>query len=229
MILGLETATSVLGIALASEGRILASVMMARKHVHDDLLVPLCAEIVEHAGLTMQDLRAVAVSAGPGSYTGLRIGMGAAKGLCLALNIPLISVATCDAAAESLARYLASDGMRIAVCLDAKNDEVYFSTYMTRNGEACQQHPVSILPTVRAAGLLEADTRVVGDGAQMVAMHCRDSLRVITDPALIFRGESIALLGERMAALEKFSDIATCEPVYLREFIAKLPRNPLAT
>jgi tRNA threonylcarbamoyladenosine biosynthesis protein TsaB len=229
MILGLETATSVLGVAVASEGRIVASTVVARRHVHDDLLVPLCSEVVAHAGLNMTDLTAVAVSAGPGSYTGLRIGMGAAKGLCLALSIPLLSVPTCDAAAESLARLGASDNTQMAVCLDAKNDEVYFASYVIRNATALHRHPVTILNAAQAAGLLEQDTILAGDGATSVARHCGNSIKVLADPTVLFRGDAVALLGEKLWASQKFSDIATCEPLYLREFIAKPARNPLAT
>jgi tRNA A37 threonylcarbamoyladenosine modification protein TsaB len=115
------------------------------------------------------------------------------------------------------------------VCLDAKNDDVYFASYVVRNGAALRGHPVTILPAAQAAELVEEGTLLVGDGAPSVARHFGDSLKVLADPAQLFRGDGVALLGEVLAASGKFSDIATCEPLYLREFIAKPPRNPLAT
>ncbi len=228
MILGIETATSSLGVALAHEGRIAASIVVARKNVHDDLLVPLCRELVTYAGLRMEDVGTVAVSAGPGSYTGLRIGMAAAKGLCLGLGIPLVAVPTCDAAAGYLAGSGACDEEHIAVCLDAKNDEVYIATYVVRNDSAIRRHPVAILSSTDAASLLDGGTLLVGDGAARVAEQASVKIRVAVDPTAVFRGDGVALLGERLAGGGEFCDIASCEPLYLREFIAKRPRNPLA-
>ena len=225
MILGIETATSILGVALAHEGRIVASISVARKNAHDDLLVPVCRDVLAYAGKDMSDLVAVAISSGPGSYTGLRIGMAAAKGLCLTLAIPLIAVPTCDAAAESAARSSLDDDASVAVCLDAKNNEVYIATYGVRSGHAVRRHPVAILPIVEAAQRVDSGTLLLGDGATAVAFHLSGACRIADDTAQSFNGDCVALLGEILAARKEFSDIASCEPLYLREFQVKLPQS----
>ncbi|MBR9976268.1 MAG: tRNA (adenosine(37)-N6)-threonylcarbamoyltransferase complex dimerization subunit type 1 TsaB [Bacteroidetes bacterium] len=104
MILGIDTATARLGVALYDGESVIAAATFVRPNAHDELLAPLCRDLLAHAGIAMDDLDAVAVSAGPGSFTGLRIGMAAAKGFALALHIPIVAVPTHDAAAESVVR-----------------------------------------------------------------------------------------------------------------------------
>jgi tRNA threonylcarbamoyladenosine biosynthesis protein TsaB len=226
MTLGIETSTAVLGIALAHGSRILASVTIARANVHDELLIPMCHDALAMADVKAEAIQAIAVSAGPGSYTGLRIGMAAAKGLCLALSLPLVAVPTCDAAVTTIAAGGIADGTQLAVCIDAKNDHLYFAAYVMRNGRAQQRHPVSFLPVDDAVKRIEAGTLLLGNGALLLETRLQIACRIPEDPHAAFRGDGVALLGEHMATNREFCDISTCEPVYLREFTVRYAKNP---
>ena len=102
LILSLETATTNCSVALASDGKVVASRSINSGYSHSEKINVFIEEVIAQAGVTLKDLQAVAVSSGPGSYTGLRIGISTAKGLCYALDIPLIAVTTLDAVAQVL-------------------------------------------------------------------------------------------------------------------------------
>ncbi len=225
MILGIETAGTLLAVALATEQRILASITVHRKHAHDALLVPLCDDVLRIAGITRTDLRGVAVSAGPGSYTGLRIGMAAAKGIAAALDLPLATIPTTDAAAYNVSRFLRDEGRQLVVAFDARNEEVYMATYRLHAGEAVREHPVSALSTTEAAALVLPEAVLTGDGAELIARHCAQGTTVLPGHRDAWSGDGVALLGERAIARGDIADRAACEPLYLREFQVTRPRS----
>ena len=225
MILGIETAGTLLGVALATEQRVLAAVTVNRKHAHDELLVPLCDDVLRIAGITRTDLRGVAVSAGPGSYTGLRIGMAAAKGIAAALNIPLATIPTADAVAHIVSRFLRDEGRQLVVAFDARNEEVYMATYRLHAGEVVREHPVSALSTSEAAALVQPHAVLTGDGAELLARHCATGATVLPGHRDAWSGEAVALLGERAITRGDIADRAACEPLYLREFPVTRPRS----
>ena len=126
VILALETATTNCSVAVVnSSGAVLVKEDYGSKYSHGEKLHVYIDEILKEAGLTQNDLQAVAVSAGPGSYTGLRIGVSAAKGLCFALDIPLITIGTLD----SLVRQLDADEGHLVAMLDARRMEAYTAVY----------------------------------------------------------------------------------------------------
>jgi tRNA threonylcarbamoyladenosine biosynthesis protein TsaB len=125
-ILNIETATKNCSVALAKEGKTILSKEIAEEgYSHAERLHVFIEEIIQESGITFNDLSAIAVSQGPGSYTGLRIGVSAAKGLCYALNIPLIAIDTLQVLA-SQARV--SEGL-IAPMIDARRMEVYSAIF----------------------------------------------------------------------------------------------------
>lgn len=228
MILGIETATARLGVALYDGSSVLASIQFGRGNAHDELLTPLCRDIVTHAGLTMSDLTAVAVSAGPGSFTGLRIGMAAAKGFALGLGIPLIVVPTLDAAAEHVAdRWPHVSGTVLAVCIDAKRDDVYAATYVLERHAWQKREAVRVSDSTALLGLLPAGAVLCGDGAEKVHTLAPDRLRLLPDPASVFDAGAVAALGVRLLAGEGPSDAENCEPLYVQQFQVKQAKNIL--
>src|ERR1700722_12866663 len=102
MILQIETATTSCSIAQANEGKVLASKEVTGRNVHAERITLFIDEVIASAGIKYEDLDAIAVSSGPGSYTGLRIGVSTAKGLCFALGKPLIAVETLEAMASGV-------------------------------------------------------------------------------------------------------------------------------
>ena len=125
-ILNIETATKNCSVSLANEGKTIACKEIAEQNFsHAEKLHVFIEELLQENNLTYKDLKAIAVSQGPGSYTGLRIGVSSAKGLCYALNIPLIAIDTL----ESLARKITiSDGIIISM-IDARRMEVYSAIF----------------------------------------------------------------------------------------------------
>jgi tRNA threonylcarbamoyladenosine biosynthesis protein TsaB len=228
MILAIETATAMLGVALYDGERIRASIQINRGNAHDELLAPLCRDIVERAGMTMKDLRGIAVSAGPGSFTGLRIGMAVAKGMVLALDIPLAVVPTHDAIAEGVARnwrHVAAS--TLAVCIDAKRDDIYAATFLLSGNEWRTERSVQVCDAETLVGVLHEGTVLVGDGAAKVHRYAPQALHLLPDYASVFDARSVAILGARMLASGNAADPDACEPLYVQEFQVKQSRNIL--
>ncbi|RZJ58689.1 MAG: tRNA (adenosine(37)-N6)-threonylcarbamoyltransferase complex dimerization subunit type 1 TsaB, partial [Hymenobacter sp.] len=128
IILALETSSPICSIALhnAENGRLLGQAELRLEKSHSTHLTVLIEQLVANTGHTLRDLAAVAVSDGPGSYTGLRIGAAAAKGLCFALDVPLVAVGTLPALAHQVAtRTPRPDAYHYAPMLDARRQEVY--------------------------------------------------------------------------------------------------------
>lgn len=227
MILGIETATSVLGVALAHEGRVLGSRMLERPNVHDELLVPMCRDLIADCGQTMEQLDAVAVSSGPGSFTGLRIGMAAAKGIALALDIPLAAVPTLDAMAFTVLRSFPFPAeKRLCVYLDARREDVYAGVYRLSGAAFETLVPACVLDAAKAALALESGDYLIGDGAEKVRASA--DIPVFVLPAgTVPDPRSVALLGAELIAGGHAADVAGCEPLYLQEFKVKQAKNAL--
>ena len=127
-LLALETATDVCSVAVLRDGAVTAQASLHRPRVHAEQLVPLVDNLLERAAVNRADLDAIAVSMGPGSYTGLRIGVSTAKGLAMALDAALIGVPTLEALAASVQPAAATGDVACAL-LDARRDEVYAAAY----------------------------------------------------------------------------------------------------
>ena len=238
MILGIETATARLGVALydatpgnavpgnAVPGVLRAAISVDRGSVHDELLVPLCREMVARGGIDMAALTCIAVSAGPGSFTGLRIGMAAAKGFALGLGIPLRTVPTLDAAAEHAARtWPPMAGTTLAVCMDARRADVYAATYLLDGTDWRAIEPVRVLDATELAEQLTAGAVLCGDGAAKVQAAARGRFVMAADPGACFDASAVAALGARLLARDGASDAETCEPLYVREFQVHRAKN----
>ncbi|HEY4062520.1 MAG TPA: tRNA (adenosine(37)-N6)-threonylcarbamoyltransferase complex dimerization subunit type 1 TsaB [Puia sp.] len=139
LILNIDTSTEKAGICLASEGRMLAMKRNDTQKDHASWLHPAVQQLLQETGHRLQDLQAVAVTAGPGSYTGLRVGMAAAKGFCYALDIPLITENTLKMMA-SAARDQYPGAPLFCPMIDARRMEVFTTVY--------QNDLVEIMPTV---------------------------------------------------------------------------------
>src|ERR1700679_1775691 len=132
MILQIETATSSCSVALANQGKVLAVKQLDGRNVHAEMITLFIEEVVAAAGIKYEDLDAVAVSSGPGSYTGLRIGVSTAKGLCFALEKPLIAVETLTAMAHGALKRgetALNDDLLLCPMIDARRMEVYTALF----------------------------------------------------------------------------------------------------
>jgi tRNA threonylcarbamoyladenosine biosynthesis protein TsaB len=196
---------------------------------HASRLTLLIDELMLHAGVGMAQLEAVAVSAGPGSYTGLRIGATVAKGLAFTLSIPLIAVDTLKQMAASPARAALAMGLEeLLLCpmIDARRMEVYTAIFDV------QLHtikPVEALPIEADSLLFEQPLLIFGDGAaKCVGTLQGPDIRFLPD--VVPSAREMGPLAFEAFRQQHFADVAYFEPLYLKEFIAKQPsRNkPLA-
>lgn len=222
-ILSLETSTNVCSVALHADGVLKCIVEMHEDHVHASKLAVLADHLFHASGIERTQLSCVAVSAGPGSYTGLRIGVSTAKGLCYALGIPLIGVGTLELMAFSMRRFNFSGGM-LCPMIDARRMEVY-CMLEDAAGQVLMNPQARVIDGVSFATELEAGPVIFfGDGAS----KCRE---VITHGNATFVDgvhPSAAALGtvaygEFVAG--RFADLAMFGPVYLKEFVAKKART----
>ena len=213
-ILNIETATKNCSVALAKEGKTIVYKEIAEEgYSHAERLHVFIEEIIKEAGITFQDLSAVAVSQGPGSYTGLRIGVSAAKGLCFALDIPLIAVDTLQVLASQAT---VSDGLVIPM-LDARRMEVY-SAIFNSNFDKIRAVEAEIITEDSFLDFQET-LYFVGDCAE----KCK---AVLTKQNFVFLEEIKYPSAKEMSFLsfEKYKkndtvDVAYFEPYYLKDFL----------
>ena len=213
-LLHIETATKNCSVALAKDGQLLAHREMAEEgYSHAEKLHVFIEETLAEAGIAYKDLSAVAVSQGPGSYTGLRIGVSAAKGLCFALRIPLIAVDTLSVLARQAN---ISDGIVIPM-IDARRMEVYSAIFDSSFHQ---------IREVQAEILTEASFSNVAGTIYFVGDCLEKSKTVLTDDRFVFLDEIIYPSATNMVAMayEKYQksdtvDVAYFEPYYLKDFM----------
>ena len=213
-ILNIETATKNCSVALAKDGKtVLCKEIAAEGYSHAERLHVFIENIINEAGIQLKDLAAVAVSQGPGSYTGLRIGVSAAKGLCYALSVPLIAVDTLQALAS---RAKIADGL-IVPMIDARRMEAY-SAVFSAGLEKKREILAEIIDEHSFADFTEK-LYFVGD--------CNDKCKtVLTKDNFFFLDEIKYPSANEMSALsfDKYKksdtvDVAYFEPYYLKDFL----------
>ncbi len=219
-ILNIETATKNCSVALAREGKtILCKEIAEEGYSHAERLHVFIEEILNETGIGMKDLEAVAVSQGPGSYTGLRIGVSAAKGLCFALNIPLIAVDTLQSLASKVS---VADGL-IVPMIDARRMEVYsavFSASLEKKREILAE-----IITENSFEDIQEKVYFVGD--------CNEKCKsVLTKDNFVFLDEIKYPSANEMSVLsfDKYKksdtvDVAYFEPYYLKDFLIASPKK----
>jgi len=220
LIINIETATSICSVALAKDGILLSQRETAEKNSHSFVLGTFVEEVIEEANYKMSDLDAVAISSGPGSYTGLRIGASMAKGISYSLDIPLIAVPTLKAMANGVNNHSAD---YLIPMIDARRMEVYAAIFDAFLTEIKPVEPV-IINEDSFLDLLENNkVAFFGDGA----IKCKPVLK--SENALFFdsgmpSAGSMCSLSEQAFAKKQFEDTAYFEPFYLKEFQAKISK-----
>ncbi len=228
LLLALDTATEVCSVALLCEGNLRFEATLQQGRVHAEQLVPLIATALKHSGFQATELGAVAVSMGPGSYTGLRVGVSTAKGLCEATGAVLVGVPTLEALAASVAPY-AELGDGIVPLLNSRHREVYTAAY--RVSLEGTLHPVAEAVACEAAELpswldglsLEGRLFLVGEGTTRVApyLSSQPGLYVLDPHTHILRAFWVGHLGWERYQKGLWEDVASFEPLYLKDFVAK--------
>lgn len=217
-ILNIETATKNCSVSVAKDGKTIACNELADEgYSHAEKLHVFIEEVIAKAGISVQELNAIAVSQGPGSYTGLRIGVSAAKGLCYALNIPLIAVDTLQTLASQAG---ATDG-KIIPMLDARRMEVYSAVFNS---------DLTIERSIKAEIIDENSFQEYTDKLYFVG-DCADKCKaVLTKDNFVFLENIKYPSAQAMSKIsfDKYQksdtvDVAYFEPYYLKDFMITAP------
>ena len=224
-ILLLETSTSTLSVALSADGKVIAERVCTEPRQQASLAAPLVKEVLDDAGLSVADCDAVCVSKGPGSYTGLRVGVSTAKGLCFGAGIPLLSVGTLEILTNSVILSEAKNLKYIIPMIDARRMEVYTAVFSPEGKPLTEVEAKVIGPDSFAGELAEGPVLFIGDGA----LKCRE---VLTSPNAFFQeadplASAMAPLAEAAWQEKRFEDLAYFEPFYLKDFIATVSKKRL--
>ena len=223
LILNIETATQHCSVGVSRHGKMLAIRESSEKNIHASKVTVFTQEVCSEANISMKDLDAVAVSMGPGSYTGLRIGVSTAKGFCYALDIPLIAVPTLQSMA--LGAMSATDDKNALLCpmIDARRMEVYTALFDYKNKEVRKTEALIIDESSFDKELAGNSIYYFGDGA--------DKCRVVLDPKGMHflegihpSASGIAIIADKKFISGEFENLAYFEPYYLKDFVAGKPK-----
>lgn len=228
-ILLLETATDSCSVALANGENVIAEKYINQPKAHASLLARYICDILEENNLTMEGCSAVAVSKGPGSYTGLRVGVSCAKGLCYGADKPLISVCTLATIARMAIDnklYTGEGDFLIVPMIDARRMEVYTANFNSKGEQLTPVEAKILDENSYAAELAAGPVLFTGNGAEKF----KDL--VGGNPNAYFAPQEPHACGMRAIAAEKlqkgeFEDNAYFEPFYLKDFVAGKPKKLL--
>jgi len=220
--LGIETATSIASVGIVGADRDPAERSQPMCGSHARTLLPLIDDVLRAAGLGLSDLDLLAVSIGPGSFTGLRIGLSVAKGLALATGLPIVGVPTL----EAYARHVGPRPGLLCPVLDARKGEVYAAAFGWQDGEPVCVAPPAALAPERFAATLRPPCTLVGDGVDAYRDLWRRELgpdaELIPFASLSPSGAVVAGLGIARSAALGGDDLAGLEPSYCRQSEAEL-------
>ena len=217
-ILQIETATQVCSAALSVNGETIALKELAAQNIHAANLTLFIQEVMEQAGLTYAALDAVAVSKGPGSYTGLRIGVSTAKGLCFAIEKPLIGINTLEMMAQGFMNTHADYAGLVCPMIDARRMEVFTALYHNDLQEILPVTAKIIDETSYQEELANQQITFIGDGAA----KCRESIlsaNALFSDLNFNSAASMSKLAFEAFNKGDFEDLAYFEPYYLKDFV----------
>ncbi len=213
-ILGIDSSAVSAGCAIVRDGKVLSEGFVNIGLTHSQTLMPLIDDTLRRSGVTLEEIDRIAVSHGPGSFTGVRIGIATVKGLAFAGNIPCVGVSTLAAIAHGA---VCADGVLCAV-MDARRDQVYNALFRCEGGELtriCDDRAVSIDDLAAELDTIGQPVWLCGDGAQL----CMDKLsgrcanvRMVPEAMRWQRGCGVAMAAQDQPTV----DAASLVPVYLR-------------
>ncbi|MFV0637065.1 tRNA (adenosine(37)-N6)-threonylcarbamoyltransferase complex dimerization subunit type 1 TsaB [Mitsuokella sp. WILCCON 0060] len=223
-ILAIDTATQVSSVAVASADKLAAELTMQAKLTHSETLMPHIEKVLAMAGGKKEQLEGIAVSIGPGSFTGLRIGLAAAKAMAYALNLPIVGVSTLKA----LAYHYPVPGLRIVSLLDAQKGNAYRESYEWQDGKLQVMQSVEVLPLAEIIAECAESGRpcvLLGDvAAKRVRGKMELPQNVTVAPAHLImpRAACVAMLGLEEFAAGHRDNVMNMEPVYIRRSEAEV-------
>jgi tRNA threonylcarbamoyladenosine biosynthesis protein TsaB len=229
IILNIETSTEVCSVTISKDGELLYMKETVEGMSHSQLLTVFIEELFAENNLELNQLDAVAVSKGPGSYTGLRIGVSVAKGLCYGLDIPLLSVNSLEIMGKYSALHLtkySNENALFCPMIDARRMEVYTALYNSKGEEIKPISAEIIEDNFLYEFMSKSKILFFGNGAE----KCK---KIITHSNAIFEGpektsaQFMQTLSEQKYNKKEFENVAYFEPFYLKNFVATIPKNKI--
>jgi tRNA threonylcarbamoyladenosine biosynthesis protein TsaB len=220
LILSLETSGRICSVALHENSKLLSNAEIHQEQSHASQLAVLIEKVIKDASVSVKEVNAVAVSSGPGSYTGLRIGTSTAKGICYALNIPLIAVDTLYLLAFQAHQKLQEFKALLCPMIDAKRMEV-FCQIIDSQLNAISSVESKVIEETSFIELLESNKMFFfGDGA----VKCKTIIQHRNAEFLegiLAQASSLGLIAHKKLEAKQFEDVGAFKPFYLKEFVAK--------
>lgn len=221
-VLGIETATQVCGIAITEDAQLLGEYRLNIKNVHSERLVGAIEKMFSDVGLRPNDLQGIAVSIGPGSFTGLRIGLSVAKGIAFSLDIPLAAVPTL----EALAWQAPVDDGAICAVLRARANLVYAGRYHRQGESVIADGEVRVMDANQLDGFVEPGLVFIGNGTEVIGERMRElGGRLLPKRYSLPSGLTIATLGTARLECGEKEAVHSLEPLYVQQFIAQKPKR----
>jgi tRNA threonylcarbamoyladenosine biosynthesis protein TsaB len=215
-ILGIDTATPFLALGVVEEDKVLSELRFNAGQTHAQILIPSIDRVLKEAYLKLEELDGIAISIGPGSFTGLRIGLATAKGLCFASEKPLISVPTLD----GLVYFQRSSSYPLVPILDAKKNEVYSAVYDSRDGRIKRVSDYWVTSIEKLVAKIPQEVIFLGLGLEVfkenLSKLCGERAHFLEGEGNLPSGTAIAFLGLEKFKLSEFEDLDKLEPLYLR-------------
>lgn len=215
LILSLETATTNCSVALSKDGKIVSTRSINSGFSHSEKINIFIEQVIQEAGVFLKDLDALAVSIGPGSYTGLRIGLSSAKGLCFGLDIPLIAVSTLEGMAVGIK---ALPKELIIPMIDARRMEAYCAVYDEHHKLISQPEAIVIDENFYERFKNDSHLVLAGDGADKCISLFEDDYAIRVIPHYFPTAENISIVAHQKFAVKDFENVSLIEPFYLKEY-----------
>ena len=218
LILAFETSAKAASVALMENGKFLGESYQNTGLTHSQTLMVMAEDLLKTAGLTAQDVEAVAVAAGPGSFTGVRIGVAAAKGFAWGKELPCCGVSTLEAMAVNLGAW---NGYVVPV-MDARRSQVYTATFLAQEGRLtriCEDRAISLQELGEELKEVTQPVFLVGDGAGLCYRTLQEMVKQLVLPPehrMHQRAAGVAIVAAQKIAAGETCDAAALEPNYLR-------------
>lgn len=228
LILAFETSAKAGSVALWRDGVLLGQSYQNTGLTHSQTVMAMAETLIHHCGYTPADIEAVAVAAGPGSFTGVRIGVAAAKGFAWGKELPCCGVSTLEAMAENLGVW---SGYVVPV-MDARRSQVYTATFLAQDGKLtriCEDRAISLQELGEELKEVTQPVFLVGDGSSLCYRTLQDTVKQLVLPPehrMHQRAAGVAIVAERMLANGENCDGASLTPNYLR--LSQAERERLA-
>ena len=220
--IALDTTLGACSVALFKNGVLLAERKEVRARGHVERLLPMVDEVIKETEVVINGLSAIAVTVGPGTFAGVRIGLSAAKGMALALNIPLIPITTLEALAYEFAKQEKNFTGKIAVAIDARRGELYFQIFDILDQNINPLTEAQAIPIQLATTLVDANIgMIIGSGAHMLHSLVPDGKFKVSED---YQNPTAEIFGElTLQYKEREMECDLVRPLYLRAPDAKLP------